>query len=45
MVKGEPTVLIRYSVDAVDVPLELVLRPLYAFREADALTRENIALK
>lgn len=44
MVKGEPTVLIRYSVDAVDVPLELVLRPLYAFREADALTRENIAL-
>ncbi len=44
MVKGEPTVLVRYSVENVDTPLELKLRPLIAAREADALTAENIAL-
>ncbi|MCK6448473.1 MAG: glycogen debranching enzyme N-terminal domain-containing protein [Planctomycetes bacterium] len=44
MVKGEPTVLVRWTVEDADVPLELDLRPLYAYREADALTHENMAL-
>ncbi|MBI5432812.1 MAG: glycogen debranching enzyme family protein [Planctomycetes bacterium] len=44
MVKGQPTVLVRYSVEGADVPLQLDLRPLYAYREANALTTENMAL-
>lgn len=44
MVKGQPIVLVRYSVEGADVPLELELRPLLAYREADALTQENMAL-
>jgi len=44
MVKGAPTVLVRYELEGGDGPLELRVRPLLAFREADALTRENVDL-
>src|SRR6185436_17081198 len=44
MVQGARTVLVRYSVENVDTALELRLAPLYAFREADALTAENMSL-
>ncbi|HUR26662.1 MAG TPA: amylo-alpha-1,6-glucosidase [Planctomycetota bacterium] len=44
MARGTSAVLSRYSVEG-DVPaLELRLRPLVPFRDADSLTHENIAL-
>lgn len=44
MVKGSPTVLIRYEWLDASAPIELRLRPLCTFREADALTHENVDL-
>ena len=44
MLRGAPILLLRYAFDGLDIPLELRLRPLLAFREADALTFENLAL-
>jgi len=44
LVEGEPTVLVRYRVASVREDIELRLRPLLPFREADALTFENLAL-
>ena len=44
MLRGAPILLLRYAFSGLDIPLELQLRPLLAFREADALTHENLAL-
>ncbi|NUP97699.1 MAG: glycogen debranching enzyme N-terminal domain-containing protein [Planctomycetaceae bacterium] len=44
MLKGSPTVLVRYELVGGAEPVELRLRPLVAFREADALTFENVDL-
>jgi predicted glycogen debranching enzyme len=44
LVRGETCVLVRYSLSGVGPPLELRARPLVAFREADALTFENLDL-
>ena len=45
MVKGAPTVLVRYAYDGGgEDEIELRARPLLAYREADALTRENVDL-
>jgi predicted glycogen debranching enzyme len=45
MVKGQPTVLVRYRVSGQRNPVEMRLRPLLPMREADALTFENDAVK
>jgi predicted glycogen debranching enzyme len=42
MVKGSAAVLVRWSLEGGEEELELRARPLVAFREADALTRENV---
>jgi predicted glycogen debranching enzyme len=42
MLKGSPTVLVRWAMESGDTELELRVRPLLAFREADALTHENV---
>lgn len=42
--KGQAAVLVRYDVEGGDEPIELRLRALVAFREADALTFENVDL-
>ncbi len=44
MIKGSPTVLVRYEWLG-EREIELRLRPLCAFREADALTFENVELR
>jgi predicted glycogen debranching enzyme len=44
MVRGEPVVLCRYLARHALPGLELRLRPLLTFREADALTFENLVL-
>ena len=44
MARGEPVVLCRYVARHPLSQLELRLRPLLTFREADALTFENLAL-
>lgn len=44
MLKGTPTVLVRYELVGGSEPIELRVRPLVAFREADALTFENVDL-
>ncbi|HEV8111161.1 MAG TPA: amylo-alpha-1,6-glucosidase [Planctomycetota bacterium] len=44
MAKSRPAVLLRYRVSGQRNAVELALRPLLPFREADALTFENIAL-
>jgi len=44
MVKGSATVLVRWAMEGGDNELELRVRPLLAFREADALTHENNGL-
>ena len=41
MPRGRHAVLVRYSVESDGEPFELRLRPLLAFREADALTFRN----
>lgn len=45
MVHGENTVLIRYYVESADAPFTIQIRPLLAFRAADALAHENIFLQ
>jgi len=45
MVKGSPTVLVRYELLGGESEVELRVRPLSAFREADALTFENVDLR
>ncbi len=45
MVHGENTVLVRYFVERADAPFSIQIRPLLAFRAADALTSENIFLQ
>ena len=46
MVQGRPAVLVRYSLSTeAEAPIELTLRPLTPFREADALTIKNDALR
>ncbi len=45
LVRGSRTVLVRYRVTGQRNPVELRLRPLLPFREADALTFENAALE
>lgn len=42
MPRGTPAVLVRWSLAGGEDELELRARPLVAFREADALTRENV---
>lgn len=44
MPQGKRAVLLHWSVSGLDDPVELLLRPLLAFRAADALTSENLAL-
>lgn len=44
MTRGSPTVLVRYTLEGGEDELELRVRPLLAFREADALTFENVDL-
>jgi len=44
LVRGSRTVLVRYRVTGQRHPVELRLRPMLPFREADALTFENDAL-
>jgi len=44
LVRGSRTVLVRYRVTGQRNPVELRLRPMLPFREADALTTENEAL-
>jgi predicted glycogen debranching enzyme len=44
MVRGQRTVLCRYRFRGAAPDIELRLRPLLAFREADLLTQENLAL-
>jgi predicted glycogen debranching enzyme len=44
MTRGQPVVLCRYLARHPLAALELRLRPLLAFREADGLTFENLAL-
>lgn len=44
MARSRPAVLLRYRVTGQGNPVELALRPLLPFREADALTFENFAL-
>lgn len=44
MVRGEHTVLCRYRVSGQKNAVELALKPLLPYREADALTTENFAL-
>lgn len=44
LVRGQPTVLVRYSLTGQRSGLELRLRPLLPFRETDRLTRENLEL-
>lgn len=45
LVRGQHTVLTRYRVSGQQSQVELRLRPLLPFREADALTFENFALE
>lgn len=45
VVRGRPVVLCRYALDSTREDIELRLRPLLAFREADALTYENLHLR
>jgi predicted glycogen debranching enzyme len=45
LVRGEHTVLTRYRVSGQQNQVELRLRPLLPFREADALTFENFVLE
>jgi predicted glycogen debranching enzyme len=45
LVRGQHTVLVRYRVSGQQNPVELRLRPLLPFRDADALTFENFALE
>jgi predicted glycogen debranching enzyme len=42
--RGRQTVLVRWRLQGAAAGLELRLRPLLAFRDADALTFENLAL-
>ncbi len=42
--RGEACVLVRWRVSGADGPVRLRLKPLLPFREADALTTENMAL-
>lgn len=44
VVRGQRTVLCRYHFTGAASDIELRLRPLLAYREADLLTRENLAL-
>jgi predicted glycogen debranching enzyme len=44
MTHGSPTVLVRYTLRGGEDELELRVRPLLAYREADALTFENVDL-
>jgi predicted glycogen debranching enzyme len=44
MARARPAVLVRWTVSGYPGTLELVLRPLFACRRADALTLENLAL-
>lgn len=44
LVRGSRTVIVRYRVTGQRNPVELRLRPMLPFREADALTFENGAL-
>jgi predicted glycogen debranching enzyme len=44
MVRGSPSVLLRYEWLDADAAVDLKLRPLCGFREADALTFENVDL-
>ncbi len=44
MPKGQHAVLVRYSIRGTTEDVELELRPLLPFREADALTEENTHL-
>lgn len=41
LVRGSPTVLVRYRVSGQSNPVEMRLRPLLPYREADSLTFEN----
>ena len=45
LVRGQRTVLVRYRVTGQRNPVELRLRPMLPYREADALTFENSELK
>ncbi len=44
LLRGRPIVLCRYRLDSTREDVELRLRPLLAFREATALTHENLHL-
>jgi predicted glycogen debranching enzyme len=44
MAKSQPAVVVRYRVSGQGSAVELALRPLLPFRDADALTFENFAL-
>jgi len=44
MPRGRRAVLVRYLLEGIDETVELRLRPLLSFREADALTFENLVL-
>ncbi len=45
LVRDAQTVLVRYALSGEQDDLQLVLRPLLPYREADALTHENLALQ
>jgi predicted glycogen debranching enzyme len=45
MLKGTPAVLVRYELEGGSDELELRARALIAFREADALTKENVDIE
>ena len=45
MPRGKRAVLLRWRVSGLADPVELCLRPLLAFRAADSLTFENLALE
>lgn len=44
LLRGEPTVLVRYRVSGQHNPVEMRVRPLLPYRNADALTFENYEL-
>lgn len=44
LARGQPAVLVRWSVRGAEGPVRLELLPLLAFRDADALTVENADL-
>ena len=44
LVRGEPTVLVKFDLLAAELPVKLHLQPLLAYRNIHALTRSNLDL-